>query len=185
MGARLTDPNPQPAPAGYTLIELVVVVALIGVLFLFTLPRFQASLPFGQSKRFSRRLMNTVRILKEASVRDGADYILVVNIDEGSFRSLSTAPPAGEGETDVSKIPESLSRNVSFEIPESMTIRDLEFPMQGKIGAGTAEIRFYRGGWSDKVLIHVATDSRESRTYSIEPFLNKVEVFYEDVGFSG
>ena len=70
---------------GFTLIELTVVMALIGIMFFIALPRVKNDIFIDQTKKMSRWLLTTVRYLKETSIRDQVDQMLHVDMQNGKF----------------------------------------------------------------------------------------------------
>ena len=70
---------------GYTLIELVVVMALISTMFFFAMPRFQDNLLTDQVRKASRWIITQTRHLKQQSVREKKDYILHVDTEAVNF----------------------------------------------------------------------------------------------------
>jgi hypothetical protein len=58
----------------------------------------------------------------------------------------------------------------------------VDFPRQGRVNAGRAEIRFSRDGHSDHVLIHLQHGDTYT-SFLLEPFLSQVKMFDRVVGF--
>ncbi len=160
--------------AGFTLIELIVVVALIGLMLFFTLPRFGDNPFFDDSKRSSRWLIGKVQTLKESAIRDQKQYSL--HFDLGSGRIW---------ETNELMSPEDLENaalNSSYSLPDDLRIIDIEYPVKGKIASGIAEIIFYKAGYTDKALVHMQEEDLYL-SFLIEPFLSNVQFFESYAGF--
>ena len=164
----------QKNTGGYTLIELVVVITLIGTMLFFAIPRIQATFLSDGTQKFSRWLITTTRGLKAAAVRDQKQYVLNVNLDAGKLWVTSDTMPEEERRN---------AEQDSYRLPEDVRIIDLEFPLQGKITGGQAEIGFYKADYSDKVLIHIEDKRRRQLTFLIEPFLPGVRLYEEYIGF--
>jgi len=149
---------------GFTLLELIVVVALLGIMLAFTVPRFNETLFLDKTKTGSRWIIGKIQALKEAAVRNQKNYTL--HIDLGSERFW---------ETDASMSAEDLENAAmnAASLPDGLKIADIEYPLHGKISSGRADITFYKNGYSDKVLIHLQ-DGDEYVSYLIEPFLSEV-----------
>jgi Tfp pilus assembly protein FimT len=60
----------------YTLVELTVVIFLIGLVLVLTVPRVQHTLFSDDLKAATRRMIGTVRTLRDNAVRDQKAYIL-------------------------------------------------------------------------------------------------------------
>jgi len=68
---------------GFTLIELIVVISLIGLMLFFSLPRLQNNPFFDDSKKSSRWLIGKVQALKESAIRNQKQYTLHFDLDSG------------------------------------------------------------------------------------------------------
>jgi len=159
---------------GFTLIELIVVMALIGLMLFFSLPRLQDNPFLDGSRQSSRWLIGKVQSLKESAIRDQKQYSLHFDLDSGRI-----------WDTNESMSPEdieSTALNSSYALPDDLRIIDIEYPQQGKIYSGQTEIIFYKAGYTDKALIHM----QEGDTYLsflIEPFLSNIQFFESYAGF--
>ena len=152
---------------GFTLIELIVVMALLGIMLMFSIPRFHEALFLDDTKKSSRWFIAKVQSLKESAIRNQKQYFLHIDLDLNRI-----------WETDESMSPESLE-NAALDaaaLPGNIKILDVEFPSIGKITSGRANITFYKTGYSDKALIHMQ-DGDEQFSFLIEPFLTKVTLF--------
>lgn len=159
---------------GYTLIELIVVITLIGIMLFFAVPRFQNSIISDSTRTFSRWILTSVRNLKAAAVRDQKRFALNFDLDTGRIWITSE----GMSEEDLQN-----AEQGSYRLPEDLRIMDVEFPVEGKITSGLAEINFYRGDYSDKAIIHVESGRRRQVSFLIEPFLPGAKLYEEYIGF--
>jgi prepilin-type N-terminal cleavage/methylation domain-containing protein len=151
-------------PDGFTLIELIVVMALIGIVFFFAIPRFEGSPFFDDAKK---------QALREESVRTRRQQILHIDLETGRIWNTAAAMSAEEIDRAV--------RRAQL-LPGGGRVVSVEFPGRGRVAAGQAEIRFYRDGHSEKVLIQLRHGDAFS-SYLLEPFLSQVKVFDTLVGF--
>ena len=158
---------------GFTLLELIVVISLLGIMLVLTVPRFHETLFLDESKTGSRWIIGKIQALKEAAVRNQKNYTLHIDLDSERF-----------WETDDSMSPEDIE-NASLNaaaLPDGLKITDIEYPMQGRINSGQADITFYKGGYSDKVFIHLQ-DGDSEVSYLVEPFLSEVSRYETYIGF--
>jgi len=154
--------------SGFTLIELIVVMALIGLMLFFSLPRLQNNPFLDDGKQSSRWLIGKVQSLKESAIRNQKQYSLHFDLDSGRI-----------WDTNESMSPEdfeSAALNSSYALPDDLRIIDIEYPQKGKIFSGQAEITFYKAGYTDKAMIHMQEDDTYL-SFLIEPFLSKVQFF--------
>jgi hypothetical protein len=63
-----------------------------------------------------------------------------------------------------------------FTLPDDVKLADVEFPITGRIPAGTADISFYKRGFSDRVIIHIESEGDKIKSLVVEPFLSTVRV---------
>ena len=160
--------------AGFTLIELIVVMTLMGLMLFFTLPRLGDNPFLADSKQSSRWLIRKVQSLRESAIRDQKQYSL--HFDLGSGRIW---------ETNESMSPEDIedaALNSSYSLPDELRILDIEYPQEGKIYTGQTEIKFYRAGYTDKALVHMQ-EGDSYLSFLIEPFLSNVQFFEDYTGF--
>ncbi len=152
--------------SGFTLIELIVVISLIGLMLFFSLPRLQDNPFLDDSKQSSRWLIGKVQSLKESAIREQKQYSLHFDLDSGRIWETNESMSA----EDI----ESAALNNSHSLPEDLRIIDIEYPQKGKIVGGQAEIIFYKAGYTDKALVHMQ-EGDLYLSFLIEPFLSKVQ----------
>jgi prepilin-type N-terminal cleavage/methylation domain-containing protein len=159
--------------AGFTLLELIVVITLMGIMLVFTVPRFHDTLFLDQDKKSSRWIIGKIRALKEAAIRDQKNYILHINLDTERYWETNESMTAEDFE---------LAALNAEALPGDMQIADLQYPGKGKINSGRVVINFNKSGYTDKVLIHVR-DGNNFVSFLIEPFLSEVTRFESYAGF--
>ncbi|MGD9212891.1 MAG: type II secretion system protein, partial [Desulfobacteraceae bacterium] len=145
---------------GFTLIELIVVMSLIGIMLGFAAPQLRSTLFVDGTKKVSRWLMLSIPAVKTKALREQKIMILGVSIDqdkvwvvdqqEGLEDEQEVESETDEDEDDedeeIEKEPE---KPKIFEFPSDVHIMDVEFPEQDRISVGETEIYFYPRGHSD------------------------------------
>jgi prepilin-type N-terminal cleavage/methylation domain-containing protein len=163
---------------GFSLIEIVVVMAVISTIIFFSIPRLQNEFFVDQTKKVSRWIYVKVRHLKEISLREKKDYILHVDLGTNSFSISKQSSEEEQGaEENVEKA------HHSFDLPQDVRILDVEFPDNQVFSSGRIDILFYAKGYSDKAFIHLVDEKDRQLSFLIEPFLPTVKYFDRHVGF--
>lgn len=159
--------------AGFTLIELIVVVALLGLMLFFSLPRLQNNPFLDDSKKSSRWLIGKIQTLKESAIRDQKAYTLHFDLDSGRVWETNESMSKDDIENAVLN---------SYTLPDDLRIIDIEFPSKGKINSGQVSINFYKAGYTDKALVHMQ-DGSTYLSFLIEPFIPNVQFFEKYASF--
>ena len=149
---------------GFTLLELIVVITLLGIMLVFTVPRFHDTLFIDEGKKSARWIIGKVRALKEAAIRNQKRYTLHIDLDTQRYWETDESMSAENRESAA------LS---AVSLPGDLKIADIEYPIRGKISSGRADITFYKTGYTDKLLIHLEDDA-EYISFLIEPFLSEL-----------
>ena len=161
---------------GFTLVELIVVMALISLMFFMILPRVNNDIFIDQTKKTSRWLLTSVRYLKEASTRDQTSYALHVDIDNG--RLWTSHVSASEEMLEKYK-------DLSLILGEGSRILDVELAGERKITSGTVLIQFHAKGYSDHAMIHMTDGDDNELSYKIPPFLPRLKIYEGYVDLEG
>lgn len=121
-------PAPRPRPAGgFTLLELLVVLAIAALLLAVVPPLFSAALPGVELKAAARRVASGLRLAREEAIRSGRDAAFVLDVEGRAFRV--------DGPYRVTPLPVGL--DLKLEAAES--------EMQGE---GVGAVRFFPDGTS-------------------------------------
>jgi prepilin-type N-terminal cleavage/methylation domain-containing protein len=159
--------------SGFTLMELIVVMALLTIMLVFSIPRFHQTLFLDDSKTGSRWIVGKIQSLKEAAVRNQRNYTLHFDLDTDHYWETDDSMP----DEDI----EDAARS-TVPLPDGLKIADIEFPLRGKVSTGRTDITFYKNGYSDKAMIHIR-DGDLYASYLIEPFLSEITRFDTYAGF--
>ena len=158
---------------GFSLIELIVVISLISIMLFVAIPKMQNVSLLDQTKKTSRFIIAKIQDLKAKSIQDHTKYILIIDIDTDSMWASNKIE---EDELEN-------SNKKKYKLPGNIKFSDVEFPKKGRIAQGKAHINFYPQGYSDKAIIHIQTDDDKIYSFLIEPFLSKVKLYKEYIGF--
>ncbi|MDD2671997.1 MAG: prepilin-type N-terminal cleavage/methylation domain-containing protein [Syntrophales bacterium] len=151
---------------GFTFIELMVVLALVGVLLAVTVPKVRENLTEDRLGSAARKIASLSRELRSEAARENEDSFLRIDLDRGCFwKFRSSLSP--EKSTDVKKY--------AFCLPADVLIVDAHPYGQDKKKEGETAVRFSRKGYAQPAVIHLAHGDRQV-TVVIQPFLNAVAI---------
>lgn len=153
--------------AGYTLIELTVVMFLIGVMLFLAAPQVRRTLLDDGPESVMRHLTGIARELRNESVREQVDYILHIDLIGGMIWTYAA---------DMTPEKRAERQKGAFKLPADVKIADVSRIGQEKQTDGEATITFFRKGYVQPAAVHLA---RGDRFYTIvfQPFLSAVKTY--------
>ena len=163
--------------AGFTLLELLVVIIITGLVVALAVPSFSNLLAGDNLKKASRQLIGLERKLRGEAVRDQQSYILCLDIPASSYWVV-TSDMTTEKQDEMKKNPQHL--------PPDVSILDVVGENNEKQSAGEAKINFGKNNICSPAIIHLAHEE-DRMTILINPFLGVTEIHnkYVDVSVSG
>jgi general secretion pathway protein H len=158
----------------YTLIELTVVVFLIGLMLALTIPRVQHSLLSDDLKVATRRMIGTVRTLRDKAIRDQKVYGLYLDMESSQFW-VEWSSMTVEQKADA--------RQNASTFPGNIRILDVWRKDSGKQDMGDTVIHFTKKGYVEQAAIHLGTDDGRVYTIMLSPFLGTAKTYdrYVDI----
>jgi prepilin-type N-terminal cleavage/methylation domain-containing protein len=159
---------------GFTLIELIVVMVLIGLMTALTVPRFRYALLTDNLKTSTRKLAAMAKGLRSEAVREHKAFILHLDLESNRL----WIDRAGMSEEE-----RILARENAFSLPTGVRILDVWFKGKGKKVAGETAIRFDKNGYVMHSAIHLGADDGRRFTLVLRPFLRRVKVLEDYVEF--
>jgi hypothetical protein len=152
---------------GYTVIELVLVVFLLGLMLFLSVPKVRESLINDALASSVRRTVGVMRGLRADSVREQLDYVLQLDLKNNAFWTYSLdMTPEKQAERRASATP----------FPEGVKIADIIQPGLGKKTDGEVTVKFYKQGHIQPTVIHLAREDRYA-TVVLAPFLSTIKIY--------
>lgn len=160
---------------GFTLIELTVVIALIGMMLAISIPRFRYSLLTDNLKSVTRRLIGVVKEIRNDAVREQKAYFLYLDLE--SNKVWVESPGMGQEER-------TMTRERAFALPGDIRIMDVWQKEWGKQVDGEVAIRFTKKGYVEHTVIHLGAEDGREFTLILSPFLGTIKSYdkYVDIG---
>ena len=153
--------------AGFTLVEIVVVMVLISLFMVLSIPMF-GSMGTGSLDSSARRLSGTIKYLFNESALSGLEYRLIFDLDGGTYRAQVLAPDGRLLDAEDQGRQAALKGSVRFE--------DLRLPGRGRFSMGEVTTRIDPSGWIEETIIHLVDDD-EKLTLRVMPLTGTTEIF--------
>lgn len=164
----------NPGEKGFTLIELVVVVLLIGLTMVLSVPRLRYAMLTDDLRGTVRRMVGTVRTLRNEAIREQKVYALHFDLESNRLWTDSADM------TDEERIE---AHQKAFQLPKGVRVLDVWRRGKGKEVAGEAVIRFTKKGYIEQSVIHLGAEDGRRFTLIFSPFLGRVKVLEEYIEF--
>jgi general secretion pathway protein H len=155
-------------PAGFTLVEIVVVVALISLFVVFSVPLF-TSIGTSNLGTSARRLGGTIKYLFNESALSGLEYRLIFDLDRGTYRAQVL-----ESDGELVDAPD---QGREAALKGAVRFKDLQVPGRGKFSAGQVTTRLHPSGWAEETIIHLDDGAGAMLTLRVMPLTGTTEVF--------
>ena len=164
---------------GYTLVELLLVIMLIGVVLVLAVPSMRDTLSGDKLHKTSRQLIGLERKLRGEAVRDQIDYVLCLDLPKSAYWVVAS-DMTPEKQDEIKKHPQHL--------PSDVVILDIVGENNKKQSPDEVRIKFGKNNICSPAVIHLANEE-DRMTIVINPFLGITDVYdkYVDVplGVSG
>lgn len=157
----------QPArAAGFTLVEIIIVIALMGLVLSLVLPRMGTA---GTVSSASRQLIGMIRALSITASATQKTYRLYLDLDQQAYWAVVV-----ESDGERPPVDASLAQRVS--LPAHIQLRDATTLHQGKVVVGRAMIQFYPTGRAERSVIHLSDAAPTTLTLVLNPLTGGVQV---------
>jgi prepilin-type N-terminal cleavage/methylation domain-containing protein len=159
---------------GYTLIELIVVIVLIGMVLSFAAPRLRHTVLEDPLKAAAREMIGLIHTLRNEAVRKQQAHALYVDVNANRFWAVNASMTPDE---------QGLAREKARDLPPEVLVRDVWIKGEGKFAEGEARIVFTPKGYTQSSAIHLRSQTDKEITLALSPFMGKVTVVDKYVEF--
>jgi prepilin-type N-terminal cleavage/methylation domain-containing protein len=156
----------QSPEAGFTFVELVIALALIGLVAMLVLPRLGVGTPTLSTA--SRQLIGTIRTLFTTASVTKRLYRLYFDLDQQSYWAMVVLPE-GERPPTASRLAEHIV------LPPDIRLMDVIIPAQGKVATSRAMIQFTPGGRTERSAVHLADRNGNVLTLFLNPITGQIQ----------
>lgn len=156
------------AQAGFTLLELVLVLLVIGVMVAVAYPRFR-NLGGGDVKLEARTLIGRIQGLYNEATFTRREHRLVFDLEAERYWGEVKAGADAFAPVDATLMG-------PVDLPVGIDLKDVITERAGKRAEGRAYCHFYPLGRADFTTVHLEAKDGEALTLRVNPLTGKVEV---------
>ena len=153
--------------SAFTLVEILVVCLLISITLAVTVPTMRDSLVTNDLKTATRKIIGTIRELREDAIREQQSYTIYFDMEKKRIRYAKDTDKAQEEQT--------TSIESEIQLPPAVRILDIWTKSDGRQSHGAATLLINRQGYMDMTVIHITNDSN-TMSISFSPFLSSIKV---------
>jgi general secretion pathway protein H len=155
--------------AGFTLIEIAIVMAIIGMVMLLVIPRLPSS-DQENLKISARTLASTLRYIQERAATSRTMYALILAPGTESVKIVEVGQDGSDRDPSDTLLLKSA-------VKDGIQVADVRIPRLGKVSEGQLRVDVGVGGVRDFVTIHLRSASGQFWTVMAFPSGGKVKAY--------
>jgi prepilin-type N-terminal cleavage/methylation domain-containing protein len=173
---------------GFTLIEIVVVIAIVALMFMIAAPRITRVFS-SQRENFAIFTGMIVKTFEDSFLNNRTNF-LVVHLQSPDPDETPGEDDFGHRQNGISvriysegKFVDSKLKSLKFkEFPDSFLIEEVILPNGEKMTTGNAMITFYPQGYSDNNIIHILVNGDRQWSIKIDKHIKEPKVIEGWIG---
>jgi prepilin-type N-terminal cleavage/methylation domain-containing protein len=163
-------------PSGFTLLELIIVSALIGIMLVISVPTLHNTFIDDRLKATSRKIIGLINGVRELAVREQQSYFL--SIDKNENRIWYEKDMELEA-TESTEDTEETEDKSEFNIPDEVRISEIWTKSEGEYSDDQNRIWISRKGYMDQTVLHLRDDDDNVISLHFSPFFGSVTIYDE------
>lgn len=148
--------------------ELIVVCTLVGIFLTLTLPNLKESLYADDLDTAVRKIIGTVRELRNRAIRDYKPYWLHFEMDKGR---IWYEPDDGQAEFSSDS-----PGKTALVLPEQVRLKEVRLHSQETINDDVVSLWISQQGYMDRMVVSVSDTKNRQRTIMFSPFSGSARV---------
>ena len=149
-------------PAGFTLVELMIVMTLIAIMALSVAPVFRGSLARARADHAARDLFAEIKAAQESAVSEGVEYRVYFDLKKNAYWP---ARPGVTKDGEWAFLPVDVPGGEAIRLPDRLSIDEV----RGRKGdSGTKYLAFFPTGVGDAGEIKMHDEVDRTRRFTIE-----------------
>jgi len=158
---------------GFTLLELIVVVALIGIMLVVSVPTLHNTLIDDRLKATSRKIIGLINGVRELAVREQQSYFLSIDRNENRIWYEKDSEIGSTGNTG------DIEDKLELNIPDEIRISEIWTRSEGEYSDDQGRIWVSRKGYMDQTVLHLTDDDDNVISLHFSPFFGSVTIYDE------
>lgn len=151
--------------------ELIIVCVIVSLVLTITIPTLRNSLYTNELNSTARKIIGTVKELRNLAIRGQQSYLLHLDVDKNYiWYELD----------DDSDTPDE-EPLAEFQFPEDIQIDDVQTHNQGKKSFGSTILWINKRGYMDQTAVHLSDMDGTELTLFFSPFSGAAQVYEEYV----
>ncbi len=174
--SRLTDPS------GFTLLELIIVSALIGIMLVISVPTLHNTFIDDRLKATSRKIIGLINGVRELAVREQQPYFLSIDKNENRIwyeKDMELEATESTEDTEETEETEETEDKSEVNIPDEVRISEIWTRSEGEYSDDQNRIWISRKGYMDQTVLHLRDDHDNVISLHFSPFLGSVAIYDE------
>lgn len=153
---------------GFTLLELVIVVALIGLLLVLAVPSIQVGVFNDPLQKSCRKIIALLHETRDRAIREQQPYIIFTDLDRNRLWYIKD--PKGSVET------AEVSEDIVLELESGVEFYGIWVKSKGEVSRGIQELWVTKQGYMDQSILRLEDDDGVSMSLAVSTFISQVEL---------